>query len=495
MEKGKSKKIIGISCLAVLVVVAAVVLTMFIVQSKVSKLPIPELTSAKGTEDHKVIVKWQMSEGADGYTVYRKLEGEDWTAVTTIENSKQNSYTDSDVLPGTVYYYTVSALEQVDDKYKNSKYNKEGIAALTAVDAPKVSSVELLDDQKVEIVWQAVENADGYSVYRKAEDGEEEEIAMIPDGTVTSFVDIGNKSNSKYTYTVKAYAERPDMERAWSAYSKTDATILAGLDTPKMKFATRLGGSWVRVTWEPVPEAEGYCVYKMEDGEWVEKGSVAECGWLDEDAVKAVKTYSVKAFKKLNNTTIYSDLSDSVDAGSVERTEESLRKIDYWIGDTRTVYLGQNLGFYVKSYGLIGANYQWYTENADAWIRNVLDEKPDATLILNFGMDDVEDRANVADKYIEKYKQLMEDYPEANLWFMSINPVDTKTSFIGTGGASVQETDAYVKKFNEKLKEAFPERYIDAYNYLLKTGFITLDGIQYSYDTSEKIFWFVLAWV
>ena len=77
----------------------------------------------------------------------------------------------------------------------------------------------------------------------------------------------------------------------------------------------------------------------------------------------------------------------------------------------------------------------------------------------------------------------MASHPDADLWFMSVNPVDQAAE--AANGYSV--LNSQIEAFNDKLRAAFPERYIDTYSYLRAGGFSAGDGVHYSAATYEAI--------
>ena len=166
---------------------------------------------------------------------------------------------------------------------------------------------------------------------------------------------------------------------------------------------------------------------------------------------------------------------------SQNTTPQKSGKVDYWVGDSRTVGLGNVMGISKKCIAKVGEGHNWYLTTAEKKLKKVLKKNPKATIILNFG---VNDHVNVT-KYIKSYKKLISDWPEANIYFMSVNPIDSKY----TAG---YVSNAKINKFNKKLKAAFPQRYIDTNSYLKKKGFKTVDGLHYTAATYKKIYNYVL---
>ena len=155
--------------------------------------------------------------------------------------------------------------------------------------------------------------------------------------------------------------------------------------------------------------------------------------------------------------------------------------VDVWVGDSRTVGLGQAKGISSKCIAKVGAGYSWYTSGALAQLKKKLKSKPTATVVLNFGVNDV---ANIS-SYITAYRNLIKKYPKAHIYIMSVNPIDSKYSGY--------VTNSKIKAFNKKMKTAFSARYIDCYSYLVKNGYSTHDGLHYTNSTYKKIYKFVLG--
>lgn len=163
-------------------------------------------------------------------------------------------------------------------------------------------------------------------------------------------------------------------------------------------------------------------------------------------------------------------------------TPEKTGKVDYWVGDSRTVGLGIAMGISNKCIAKVGEGHSWYLTTAEKRLKKALKKNPKATVVLNFG---VNDHVNIT-KYINSYKKLLNAYPNAKIYFMSVNPIDSKYK-------SGYVSNAKINSFNKKLKAAFPQRYIDTNSYLKKKGFKTVDGLHYTVATYKKIYNYVLS--
>lgn len=148
------------------------------------------------------------------------------------------------------------------------------------------------------------------------------------------------------------------------------------------------------------------------------------------------------------------------------------------VGDSRTVAMKEAMKSSVDSTVYIakeGEGYKWFSETGLTELKSALAESPSETVVFNLGVNDVE---NIS-LYLTLYKELIQTYPDAAFYFMSVNPVnEEKTKGI---------TNAQIQNFNGSLQEIFSTRYLDCYNYLIQNGFDTVDGLHYTQDTSKVI--------
>ena len=72
----------------------------------------------------------------------------------------------------------------------------------------------------------------------------------------------------------------------------------------------------------------------------------------------------------------------------------------------------------------------------------------------------------------------------AKVYFVSVNPTDGNYNYL----------DANIKSFNSDLKSNLSStvKFIDSYNYLVKNGFSTTDGLHYNNSTYKKIYNYVV---
>ncbi|MBQ9302325.1 SGNH/GDSL hydrolase family protein [Butyrivibrio sp.] len=146
-----------------------------------------------------------------------------------------------------------------------------------------------------------------------------------------------------------------------------------------------------------------------------------------------------------------------------------------FVGDSRTVGMGMAVIDNINTIAEVGQGYYWLVNTADEQLRNQITDQ--SIVVFNLGVNDL---AN-ADKYCEYLSTLQQDYPNLQIWYVSINPVEDTTV-----------TNTEINQFNEQIQNA-GFNYIDTNSYLTDTGFNTVDGLHYTSETYQKIFDQIIA--
>jgi fibronectin type 3 domain-containing protein len=133
-------------------------------------------------------------------------------------------------------------------------------AALTAPE--KVQAVEGQDRGTIVITWDAVPDVDGYNVYRSK--GASAQVSLRGGASEVSYRDSGKSvaPDTPYYYFVSAYKGSAESEKAGSGVvklSSADSDILAA---PEITDAEITGGNGITLTWDEVPGAAEYRIYR-----------------------------------------------------------------------------------------------------------------------------------------------------------------------------------------------------------------------------------------
>ena len=82
-----------------------------------ARVATPKLVSAKASGKSKIVFKWKAVKGASGYTVFRKEKGGKWKNVAEVKGAKKTAFSDTKVITGTQYTYSVKAFKKTKGLY------------------------------------------------------------------------------------------------------------------------------------------------------------------------------------------------------------------------------------------------------------------------------------------------------------------------------------------------------------------------------------------
>lgn len=270
------------------------------------------------TEDNGAFVKitWSESLGAQGYHVYRKemKEGAKWQRINPRAlNSSTRSFSDYTGENNVEYYYTVKAGAAQNGKFVYSTFPLD-VTGKKVFEEPKVTTKDL--GSSVQMSWNKVPGAEGYYVYRRSVGGRWERLQTKPVGAdVTSYVDKTGKDNVEYYYTVKAYYTYGGKE--YYSTFPVDVTGKKVFQATEVS-AENLGGDGIKMSWNKVPGAEGYYVYRAEPGKGWERLQTKPVGadvtsYVDTTALYGVKYhYTAKAYYIQGGTYVYNEYPTDV---------------------------------------------------------------------------------------------------------------------------------------------------------------------------------------
>lgn len=233
--------------------------------AEIVKLSQPSLKSVSAG-NACIEIKWEKSDGAQGYYVYRKnAQGIDFIA--EIKGDNTCLYEDKNVVEGKVYTYTVTAFK---DEYRSSHEFK---SSLPYVASPEIISVKNTGDS-VTVKWQKSKTADNFIVYRKVNNEKNWVKLKTLSANKNSFKDTDVKNSDTYTYTVKAISKN-----IYSGYNKAGVSIQF-LNAPQ-NLKVKNYNDGILLSWEAVKGAQGYNVYRSFEGKTRLVGQTSETSYSD----------------------------------------------------------------------------------------------------------------------------------------------------------------------------------------------------------------------
>ena len=209
--------------------------------------------------DHKNTVRlsWTGDELADSYYIYRSEDKENWTLVKSVESESAVTY---GITQGKDYYYRVRAGRTIGGKKRYSSFS-EPVMISVGLKKTKNISVRPASPNSVNISWDAVNNADAYRLYRSDHGGEYRLIKTVSD---VSTINYSLDPDTEYAYRVAAVCTQ-NQTTMKGEYSD-EARIRLRLDDVSDLSVSRNSGNSALISWDLVSQANGYRLYKAEDG-------------------------------------------------------------------------------------------------------------------------------------------------------------------------------------------------------------------------------------
>lgn len=204
------------------------------------------------TDDGSLCIEtsWEAINGATKYNVYRRIPGGSWTNMGTVT---ETSYLDYTVECGVTYEYAVRSFNDTGD---SSTYN---VKSAIAVIIPTLNSVTVTENGTV-LTWDAIENAENYTIYRRAKGSDTFEIFSTSE--TNEFTDTTEESKSEpFYYTVSATFDGTE-----SQYRDGMANFIEINVTADYVAATEETDAYISVDFE-CPNATAVEVYKAVNDE------------------------------------------------------------------------------------------------------------------------------------------------------------------------------------------------------------------------------------
>lgn len=179
----------------------------------------PENFSVDSSTGGSVVLNWKFVGEAGYYILYRSTSStmttESSYKIATIDK-KTNSYTDTSVIDGKLYYYTLVAARVVTDSAGNTSEELSAYAGPLSVtpsakdESTKPSTPTGLSTSSiysaVTLSWTGVSGATGYRIYRSTNSGMQAELDyLLTTVTTNSYTDSTAAIGTTYYYTVEAY--------------------------------------------------------------------------------------------------------------------------------------------------------------------------------------------------------------------------------------------------------------------------------------------------
>lgn len=190
----------------------------------------------------------------------------------------------------------------------NGKSANKRILVYTTIQTNKYGfAAKVTDYNSAKLTWNAIENADGYIIYRNGK-----AIKTLSADTC-SFVNTKLTCGKTYKYKVRAFYKVGDEKDLCTV--SAERTVKPVPLTPKVKAKSADGK--ITVSWTKVNGATKYEVYKYNKTQkkYVRVAKKSTVSFVDKKVKKGCKyTYKVKAYRVVNGKKVYGSFSKTVSA-------------------------------------------------------------------------------------------------------------------------------------------------------------------------------------
>ncbi len=166
----------------------------------------PAMKSITVAYNNTIEVKWNSTSSKAKYNIMRKEGDGKWKTIKS--NYSGTTYKDTTAKSGKKYTYSVKAVLSTSYGKATSSYYANDSKAVTYLKAPTLKEA-LAVENGINISWDAVSGAKGYTILRKNSDGSTgwSSVGKVKAG-VTSFVDTSANIETGYIYSVRSEASK-----------------------------------------------------------------------------------------------------------------------------------------------------------------------------------------------------------------------------------------------------------------------------------------------
>lgn len=237
----------------------------------------------QSSQDWTVFIDLELMSAVSGDNVVLTptIDGREYSALTYQWYKAADLEEKTAIAGATSYTYTVQNVTS-NDTYicviTDENGNQESVTfeiemRVPELDTPVLDSVTSASGKKIKITWEALDNAEGYRVYRKTEGSKWTRLATLSEETL-SYTDTTPTAGVVYTYSIRGFVEI-NGKRYFSLYAAAKTAVAK---TAAAEVTTKqLAYNKVKVSWSKVADAKGYRVYRKVSGDtkWVKLKDVS----------------------------------------------------------------------------------------------------------------------------------------------------------------------------------------------------------------------------
>lgn len=263
----------------------------------------PKVTISNVASSGKLKLTWDKVEHAKKYVIQRAVSQNGILWYYDQGSTTSTSFTDTTASAGRVYYYKVIAV--TDTGYET--YPSKPVYRRCDLARPKVTAKNVASSGKTNLSWEKISGAEKYLVYRRST--EESSYTRIASTTSVSYTDKTAEAGTKYYYRVMA------VHSNTAANSAKSETVSATCDLARPVVNIKLSSGDPRLTWEKIPGAEKYYVYRAtsKGGKYEHVKTTKTASSFTDTTAKSGKTYYYKV-KAIHTNTAANSAYSAIDS-------------------------------------------------------------------------------------------------------------------------------------------------------------------------------------
>jgi fibronectin type 3 domain-containing protein len=289
----------------------------------------PGSLAASAVSSSRIDLSWSNVAGETGYKVERSTNGTTWAQLATT-GTDVTTYQDLSVVANTTYSYRVRASNGGgDSSYSPTATATTPGSVTNPLATPGNLTVTNVAGNQINLQWKDnTTNESGYQIERSSDGGTTWTVlSSALSANSTTYYDARVAAGTSYSYRV----------RAFNATATSDYSNLANATTPPLAptglTATAISPSRIDLSWNAVPSATGYQIYRSKNGStWIPLATTGGdvTSWQDTGL-----TANTKYFYRMQAKNSGGDSTFSTAVSATTPVAASL-----WTGTTTTVSYG-----------------------------------------------------------------------------------------------------------------------------------------------------------
>lgn len=227
-------------------------------------LPPPSAPTFGTVTGSSIVINWGQVAENTGYRLDRSTDGSNWSLIASNIAANTNTYTNSGLTAGVLYYYRVKTL----NSQSLSAGGASASTTTTTVSAPTLNALSGVTSSTITLTWNDVAGNNGYRVQRSPDNVTFTSITPDIAASTATYTDTGLASGTTYYYRVYTKYGVSSLSASPSNVQSTKTL----LTSPVMSSVSVVSEARVDVTWQLSTGATNYKLQRSigPDGPWTQ---------------------------------------------------------------------------------------------------------------------------------------------------------------------------------------------------------------------------------